>query len=430
MAVANEKGRAGRRSAISPWSIPSGGWKAVLLRSWREAGEDNISLIASGVAFCAVLAMVPMLGAIVLLYGLVATPHTVSESVHTMMSMMPTDAARLIGEQLDNVVKTSDGKKGVGLLIAIAIALYGVMKGASAVITALNIAYEEQESRSSLRRYLVAFAMAGGGVAIAIFAVMATAAMTALEKLIPDAPAAVLILGKIVSYGLLTAIAAGLAAMVYRYGPDRRNAQWLWLTPGSLFASLSWLIITIGFGFYVANLGSYDATYGSLGAAIVLLTWLYLSSYVLLLGAELNCELERQTIRDTTEGPERPLGARGAYAADTVAEADDRPSPSMDGLSVAASPVGTSLSRRKRKHPSAVKHFLMTRLTARIIRAAGFDQSGAASSTLASGGLALLRRPRRRALGGALLVAAGSLTVVSSLAASRRRDVDQPDKEV
>ncbi|TCU51750.1 membrane protein [Novosphingobium sp. PhB57] len=305
--------------AARPSEIPAKGWKQVILRAWSEASADNLGLIASGVAFCAVLALVPTLGAIVLTYGLLASPETVAANISSLTSMMPEDAARLIGEQLANVVKTSDGKKGFGLLIALVIALYGVMKGATALITALNIAYDEEETRSFIKINLTAFNIAAGSVLVAILAILAIAAMASLGKLLPYAPAYLAPLVTVFTYLVVGVTGTGLAAAVYRFGPNRAHAKWVWLSPGSIFTSVSWMVITLGFGLYVANFGNYDATYGSLGAAMVLLTWLYLSAFALLLGAELNCELERQTTRDSTTGDERPLGKRGAYAADTVA---------------------------------------------------------------------------------------------------------------
>ncbi len=314
-----EAGTARGMHATTPTAIPTSGWKQVVIRAWNEANDDNLGLIASGVAFCAVLALVPTLGAIVLTYGLVATPETVASNIASLTAMMPDEAAKLIGEQLANVVQTSDGKKGIGLLVALGIALYGVMKGASALIIALNIAYDEQESRSFIRLNLLSLTIAAGGVLIAILAMVAIAGLSALGASFSGAPPFIAILLTIVSYCLVGAVGTALAALIYRFGPDRSNAKWRWLTPGSIVASASWMIMTFGFGLYVANFGNYDATYGSLGAAMVLLTWLYLSAYVLLLGAELNCELERQTSRDTTTGTEKPLGQRGAYAADTIA---------------------------------------------------------------------------------------------------------------
>ncbi|MCD2315289.1 YihY/virulence factor BrkB family protein [Sphingomonas sp. IC-11] len=398
--VPSERGR----DAASPWAIPPRGWKDVALRSWKEAGQDNISLVASGVAFCGVLAMVPMLGAIVLSYGLVATPETVMDNVRSLTTLMPADAARLIGEQLANVVSTSDGKKGFGLLIALAIALYGAMKGASAIITALNIAYDEEETRSFIKLNLIALAITAGAVVSAILAVVAIAAMSSLEHLFPSLPAPLLILGKILSYLIMAAVGAAAAATLYRFAPNRDGAKWVWLTPGSALASLSWLLMTIGFGIYVANFGSYDATYGSLGAAVVLLTWLYLSAYVLLLGAEFNCELERQTARDTTTGSEQPMGTRGAYAADTVAggpQTGDEPTSGLRGSGVAED-----------KHPvtgTARSELALSRNLARALRIGTIGKVGLLPSLFATLGLTMMGKRDKTALGITFMAAAGGL---------------------
>lgn len=309
-------------AAVSPWQIPARGWREVATRTWSETSEDNIGLIAAGVAFYAFLALVPMLGAIVLSYGLVASPASVVKEMQSLTSVMPADAARLIGEQLLNVIKSSDGKKGAGLLLALAIALYGAMKGATSTITALNIAYEQEETRGFITLNLLALAVTACGIILAIIAVTAIGALGHLESLVPNAPVIALVLGKALTYVIMGAGGSAAAAALYRYGPDRHDARWVWLTPGSVLATMLWLTITFGFGVYVANFGSYNATYGSLAAVVVLLTWLYLSSYTLLLGAELNSELERQTVRDTTVGPEKPLGKRRATVADTVAGDD------------------------------------------------------------------------------------------------------------
>ena len=308
------------REAVSPFAIPPAGWKDVLLRTWKEAGEDNIGLVAAGVSFYAFLAFVPLLGAIVLSYGLAAEPSTVVHNMQSLTSVMPADAAKLVGEQLTNIVTTSGSKKGFGLLLALALALFGARNGAGSVITALNIAYDEEERRSFLRFNLLALAITAAAVLVAILAVVAIAAMGHLESLFPGAPGFVLVVGKLLSYLLVALAGAAGAATLYRYGPDRADARWIWLTPGSVTTAVLWLVLTIGFGIYVANFGDYNATYGSLGAVIVMLTWLYLSAYVLLLGAELNSELERQTGRDTTTGPEQPRGMRDAEAADDMAD--------------------------------------------------------------------------------------------------------------
>lgn len=308
------------REAVSPWALGWPAWKAIALRTWREASQDNVGLVAAGVAFYGFLALVPLLGAIVLSYGIVAEPETVMRNMRQLTSVMPTDAAQLIGEQLMNVVKTADGKKGFDLLLALGVALFGARNGAGAIVTALNIAYEEEEKRSFVRLNLLALAMTSAAVLIAVLAMVAIAAMGHLEELLPALPSWIAIVGKLFAYVLLTAAGAAGAATLYRYGPSRERASWVWITPGSAFSAICWLLLTIGFGVYVANFGNYNATYGSLGTVVVLLTWLYLSSYILVFGAELNSEIEHQTATDTTTGPTRPMGERGAWMADHVAD--------------------------------------------------------------------------------------------------------------
>jgi membrane protein len=348
-------------AASSPAALSFKSWKDVALRSWREAGDDNIGLIAAGVAFYGFLALVPLLGAIVLSYGLIADPQTVVHNMQGLTSVMPADAAKLVGEQLMNVVKTSSDKKGLGVLVALGVALFGARNGAGSVVTALNIAYEEKETRGFIKVNLLALAITAVAVIVAIVAVIAIAALGHLEKLVPGAPDVLLVLGKLLVYALLGMGGAAATATLYRYGPSRENARWMWITPGSAFAAVCWLLLTLGFGVYVAKFGNYSATYGSLGAVVVLLTWLYLSSYVLLFGAELNSELEHQTAADTTDGAAQPLGDRGAWAADHVAdtkpEADRAPSPEpaqTQNTKAATGPASASATRRTRVVAAAI----------------------------------------------------------------------------
>ena len=311
------------RAAPSPWSMPLGAWKAVVIRTWREATSDNVGLIAAGVAFYIFLSLVPLLGAIVLTYGLIADPATVVGNMGTLTAALPDDAAMLIGEQLMNVVQTSGDKKGIGLAVALGIALFGARNAAGALVSALNIAYEEEERRGFLKVNLLALAITGAAVVVMAIAASAVASMGHLEEVLPATNPVLVGGAKALSYLLLALVAAAAAATLYRYGPARDTARWIWLTPGSLLFALAWVMLSLGFGFYVARFGNYGATYGSLSAVVVLLTWTYLSSYALLFGAELNSELEHQTARDTTAGPEQPLGERGAWAADHVAAASD-----------------------------------------------------------------------------------------------------------
>ncbi len=308
------------RHASSPWKIPLSGWKDVLLRTWKESTKDNVGLVAAGVAFYAFLALVPLLGATVLTYGLIASPETVLKNMESLTSVMPDDVAKLIGEQLMNVVGTAGGKKGLGLLLALAVALFGARNAAGAIITALNIAYEEEEKRGFIKVTLLALAITAAAVAFALVAIVAIAALRFLASLIPEAPPFVLLLIRIVTAIAIGACATAGAATLYRYAPSRAKAQWTWLSPGTALCATGWLLLSVAFGIYVSRFANYSATYGSIGGVVALLTWVYLSSYIFLFGAELNSEFEHQTAKDTTSGSPRPLGNREAWSADHVAD--------------------------------------------------------------------------------------------------------------
>lgn len=321
MATATHHGvdrKARGRDATTPSHIPLAGWRDVLIRTWRESSTDNVNLIAAGVAFYFFLAFVPLLAALVMTYGLIAEPETVVRHIQALTRLVPPDAARLIGEQLMSVTQAAQGQKGVGLLIALLLALYGAMRGASSIITALNIVYDEEEKRGFIRTTLLALAMTIGFVLVGMIGILAVSVMGFVERLATALSPMVASLAQVASWILAALLASTVIAAIYRYGPDRDRPRWRWLTPGSVVATLVWLAMTVLFGVYVQNFGNYNATYGSLGAVVVLLMWLYLSAYVLLMGAELNAEMEHQTAQDSTEGPAQPQGTRGAYVADTV----------------------------------------------------------------------------------------------------------------
>ena len=308
------------RDAASPTEVPARGWWQILRRTYAEANNDNLGLIASGVAFYGFLAMVPLLGAMVLTYGLVVDPHDLAEHMHAITSMVPSEAAKLIDEQLVNVVTAATGKKGLGLALALLLALYGAMKGAGAIVTALNIVYEERETRRLIKLYLVQAAITGAAVLLAVAGLMSVSVTGFLEDMAGSLGRGVEVAIKIAAWVITALLASGAVAALYRYAPNRREPRWSWLTPGSVAATLGFIATSLGFGFYAAHFGNYNATYGSLGAIVVLLLWMYLSAYVLLLGAELNAELEHQTARDTTKEPDKPMGRRGAKMADEVAK--------------------------------------------------------------------------------------------------------------
>jgi membrane protein len=314
--------------------MPHAAWKDIGKRTYKRVWDDNVGLVAAGVAFYSFFALLSLLGLIVLSYGFFADPMTVIEQMRALTAVLPTDVASIIGDQLMTAVKASKQAKGLGILLAFLIATYGGTNGASAIITALNIAYEEKEKRSLFRFYFLAVSMTLSALVLALMALAATAALAYLQQLLPEAPPVLVSLGKVAGYLLLTLVTAGIASILYRFGPSREDAQWKWITPGSLFAAVTWVLLTWLFGFYVANFTNYSASYGSLGAVVALLTWLYLSAYAFIVGAEINSEIEHQTAKDSTTGAPEPMGQRGAWAADNVATDDtvqDRPEEQREG---------------------------------------------------------------------------------------------------
>jgi membrane protein len=307
----------------SPADLPPRAWKEVALATWKEAGEDNLEIVSAGVAFYAFLAFVPLLTAFVLSYGLLAEPASVVGHMQSLTSIMPQNAAAIIGDQLQSMTETAGTQKGFGLIVAIAIALYGATKGATSIITALNIAYDDEETRGFVSKTLLSFAMTGGALVTLFLAILAVAGSNALEDLLPSLSGVTHVAIKLLLWSVAAAAIALLLAVIYRYGPNRPDAPWRWITPGSALATLAWLVATAGFGLYVSNFGNYNATYGSLGAVIVFLTWLYLSAYIVLFGAELNSELEQRAAqaapRGASTGPAQPPRA-AVTAAPPIAE--------------------------------------------------------------------------------------------------------------
>ena len=260
------------------------GWH-IVSEAFARSGRNNISIASAGVAFYVFLSVVPLLAATVLIYGLVADQSRVAEDIGRLSSMMPASAAELFAEQLENVVQTSEGKKGFGLIIALGIALFGARNGAGSILTALNIAYGVAEARTFIRANAVALLITVCGIVSVIVAFGAIAALTAFTAYLPTGLA---ITGSGVTYIAMTAGGIAGSILLYRFAPNRDAPHWRLVLPGAIFAAIGWLLLTLGFGVYVSQFGNYNATYGSLSAVIVFLTWLYFSAYVLLFGAELN----------------------------------------------------------------------------------------------------------------------------------------------
>jgi membrane protein len=231
--------------ASSPAEMPGPAWKDILARTYKRTWDDNVALVSAGVAFYGFFALLSLLGLIVLVYGFVADPRTVIDHMRALTAVLPTDVAVLIGQQLMTAVKSSEGAKGLGILLAFLVATYGGTNGATSVLTALNIAYEEKEKRSLLRFYLLALCLTIGALVVALVAIAATAAVGYLRHLAPRASPGAVIAGKVIGYVLLAFLAALVASILYRVGPSREDAKWKWITPVSLLAALAWLLLSV-----------------------------------------------------------------------------------------------------------------------------------------------------------------------------------------
>jgi membrane protein len=285
-----------------------------------EAISDEVGMAATSCGFYALLALFPAISVAISLYGLVADPLTVEGQLEGLRGVLPASAYDLIAVRVHDLAATGPTKLSWGLALSLLVALWSAMNGTKAIITALNVAYEEREKRSFLRLNLVALLFTLGGifgVLLALTVIVVVPAALAFTWLGPLASAAV----RACSFGLLLGFVVLGLALLYRFAPSRAEAKWRWITPGSLLAAGLWLAASLAFSFYVSNFGSYDATYGALGGVVVALLWFYISAYAVILGAELNAELELQTRRDTTTGPVRPMGERDAFVADHIATA-------------------------------------------------------------------------------------------------------------
>jgi membrane protein len=307
------------RSADRPSAIPAAGWRDILWRVWAQTGEDNLSIIAAGVAFYVMLAAFPAITAFVSLFGLFADAAPMQEQFADFKGVIPDDAWRLLNDQLTAVVTAEPQRLGLSVVAGLVIALWSAGAGVRAMMTALNIAYEEEEKRGFLRFYGTAFLFTIG---IGIFGIFSLGVIVAVPVLLSFIELGVIsqVLVKLVPWLVLAGVVTVALGALYRYGPSRREPKTRWVSWGAAVAALLWIGASIVFSIYVANFGSYNETYGALGAVVILLMWLWISAFIVLLGAELNAEMEHQTERDTTVGREKPLGERGAYVADHVGE--------------------------------------------------------------------------------------------------------------
>jgi membrane protein len=305
------------RDATKPTEIPKEGWKDVFARVRAEAKQDNASLISAGVAFYSLLALVPGLVAMLSIYGLVAEPEEIQEQVVEALSTAPREVRELVSSQLESIAAGSNAGAITGVIVGILLALWSASSGIGHLIDALNVAYDEEETRSFVKRKATALAFTIGGI---LFLLIAISAIAFLPAVLSDVGTVGRVIAQVLRFVALFAAMIAALAVLYRYGPARDEPEWRWASPGAIVAALLFVIGSIAFSVYTANFGKYNETYGSLGAIVVVMLWLFITALSIVIGAELNAEIERQTARDTTEGPDRPIGDRDAYAADTVGE--------------------------------------------------------------------------------------------------------------
>ena len=310
--------------AEKPTDIPWAGWKQILKRAWAEHKADNMPIIAGGVAFFGFLSIFPALIATISIYGLIASPEDVTRQIQELSAQLPEDAQNLLEGQLKSIAQNSGSALSIGLVVSILGALFSASGGVNNLVTAINLAYDEVEARGAIKLRLLSLGLTLGAIVFVLITFTLVAIVPGILEALPLGIFGT-ILAQVVRWVALLAVFAGSLSVLYRLAPDRDAPRFRWVSLGSVIVTVIWAVVSIGFSLYVDNFGSYDKTYGAIAGVIVLMLWLYLTCFLVLLGAEINSEAEHQTAHDTTEGPPRPMGERGATMAD---ELPDPPEPS------------------------------------------------------------------------------------------------------
>ena len=305
------------RQADAPQEIPPRGWKDIAKRTLKEVKQDQVPLLSAGVAFYTLLSLFPAIIAGVSIYGLVADPQTVRDQIDRLANTLSPQTADILTEQIRQVTSSAGGALGVATVVGILTALWSASSGMKALVTGVNLAYDETESRKFVKLRGLSIVLTLGAM---VLLALAGATIAGFPPIADDLPTAVQWVVSILRFVVLAVLLVlGLAAL-YRYAPDRDEPKWTWVSWGSGVATVLWILASIGFSIYVKSFGSYNKTYGALAGIIILMFWLYLTAVIVLVGAELNTEMELQTAKDTTKGPRQPMGERGGHAADHVAE--------------------------------------------------------------------------------------------------------------
>jgi membrane protein len=311
------------RRADWPSELPPLGWRDILWRVWTEINEDRILLVAAGATFYLLLALFPFLAAFVSLYGFVADPKTIADQISFLAGLMPSGGIDVVKDQLRALAAQDRETLSLGFLLGLGFALWSANNGVKVLFDGLNIAYDENEKRGFVRLNLLSFVFTFGAILIGVAFIVSVGIVPAILAFLSLGPWTELLIrwGR---WPVMLAATAAAVTLIYRYGPSREPAKLRWLTWGAALASVVWIIASWAFSYYLQNFADYNATYGTLGAVIGFMIWTWISVIILLGGAELNAEMEHQTARDSTTGPPRPMGQRGAVMADTVGKTADK----------------------------------------------------------------------------------------------------------
>ena len=299
---------------MTPRHIPWRGWRDIAWRTWREIAEDRLSVVAGSVTYYSLLAIFPALGAFVSLYGLIADVGVVQDQLAQLSRILPSQAVVLLGEQMMRLATREESGLSVAFVASLILSIWSASAGMRSLCDGLNTAYDEVETRTFVKRTALTY---GFTIALLFAVALASAILVVAPRVLGALYLRAEVLGGLL-WPALFLVAAGAFAVVYRYGPSRAPARWRWLTPGAAVAAALWLGGSAGFSWYLGNVAHLDVTYGSLGTVIGFMLWLWFSVMVILIGAELNSEIEHQTALDSTTGTPQPMGERGAVMADTV----------------------------------------------------------------------------------------------------------------
>ena len=320
------------RSAQHPGEIPIRGWKDIVWRAYTEFNKDNITQVAGGIAFFGLLAIFPAMAAFVSLYGLFSDVATAQKQLSLLAGVIPASALTLIGDQMLRIAAAKHAGLGLAFIIGLLVSIWSANAGMKSLFVGLNVAFEEKEKRNFVRLNLVSLAFTFGAIVFLMLALGAVVVVPVILAYVGYHGAGLSLL----RWPLLFLGAVAGFAVLYRYGPSRQAEQWRWLTWGGAIAAVLWLCVSLLFSLYVTNFAHYDKTYGSLGAVIGFMSWIWISTIAVLFGAELNSEIEHQTAVDTTTGAPVPMGARGAKMADTIGPARPKKAAKPQGQPAAA----------------------------------------------------------------------------------------------